>query len=177
MKKLSLAELNRLSVEEYQEREKIPVVVMLDNVRSALNVGSAFRTGDAFAIERMLLCGITATPPHREILKTAIGATRSVVWTHCEDTLTGVRTLKEQGYEILAVEQAEESKSLSDFSCQADKKYALIFGNEVEGIAQEVMNEVDGCLEIPQYGTKHSLNISVSVGIVLWEFIRNRKIS
>jgi len=177
MKKLSLEALNRLSVEEYQERGKVPIVVVLDNVRSALNVGSAFRTGDAFAIEKILLCGITATPPHREILKTAIGATKSVVWEHCQETLTGVRALKAQGYEVLAVEQAEGSEQLSDFGRQADKKYALIFGNEVAGVAQTVMDEVDGCLEIPQYGTKHSLNISVSIGIVLWEFIRNSKVN
>lgn len=175
MKKLSLKELNRISVKEFKEIEKLPVVVVMDNVRSALNVGSAFRTGDAFAISELLLCGITATPPHREILKTAIGASASVAWQHFETTISAVDYLKSEGYTILAVEQAAGSTNLNQFEVEPDKKYALIFGNEVSGVDQEVMNVVDGCLEIPQFGTKHSLNISVSIGVTLWEFVRKWK--
>jgi len=175
MKKLTLKELNRISVTEFQAMKKSPVVLVLDNIRSALNVGSAFRTGDAFAVEKVVLCGITAQPPHREILKTAIGATGSVSWEYYEDNVAAITALKEQGYQLVAVEQAEESKTLENFPFSREDKYALIFGNEVTGVAQPVMNLVDQCIEIPQFGTKHSLNISVSIGVVLWEFIRNRK--
>ena len=175
MKKLTLRELNRVSVVDFQSMKKSPVVLVMDNIRSALNVGSAFRTGDAFAVEKVVLCGITAQPPHREILKTAIGATASVAWEYYQDTIYAIEELRNDGYQIIAVEQAAESKTLEDFPFSENEKYALIFGNEVTGVAQPVMDLVDHCIEIPQYGTKHSLNISVSIGVVLWEFIRNRK--
>ncbi len=175
MKKLTLRELNRVSVVDFQSMKKSPVVVVMDNIRSALNVGSAFRTGDAFAVEKVVLCGITAQPPHREILKTAIGATASVAWEYHEDTIRAIEKLRNDGYQIVAVEQAAESKTLEEFPFSENEKYALIFGNEVTGVAQPVMDLVDHCIEIPQFGTKHSLNISVSIGVVLWEFIRNRK--
>jgi len=175
MKKLSLKELNRISVADFKNMKKSPVVLVMDNIRSALNVGSAFRTGDAFAVEKVVLCGITAKPPHREILKTAIGATASVVWEYHENTVMAIEQLRSEGYQIVAVEQAAESKTLEDFPFTEKAKYALIFGNEVTGVAQPVMDLVDHCIEIPQFGTKHSLNISVSIGVVLWEFIRNRK--
>ncbi len=175
MKKLTLRELNRVSVEDFQVMSKSPVVLVMDNIRSALNVGSAFRTGDAFAVEKVVLCGITAQPPHREILKTAIGATASVTWEYHEDTLDAIERLRNDGYQIVAVEQAVESKSLEIFPFSEKEKYALVFGNEVTGVAQPVMDVIDHCIEIPQFGTKHSLNISVSIGVVLWEFIRNCK--
>jgi len=175
MKKLTLKELNRVSVADFQTMKKSPVVLVLDNIRSALNVGSAFRTGDAFAVEKVLLCGITAQPPHREILKTAIGATSSVTWEYHENTVDAIKSLKAENYQLIAVEQAAESKNLADFPFSEKGQYALIFGNEVTGVAQPVMDMVDHCIEIPQFGTKHSLNISVSIGVVLWEFIRNRK--
>lgn len=169
LRKLSLKELNRLSVAEFKARSKVPVVLVLDNVRSALNVGSAFRTADAFALEQIYLCGITAKPPHREILKTAIGATESVAWTYNKDVLSTVQKLKQEQYQVLAVEQAEGSQLLHQIRFDASQKYALVFGNEVSGVSDAVMKRVDGCIEIPQFGTKHSLNISVSLGITLWE--------
>lgn len=172
MRKLKLEELGRISVEEFKEIDKIPVVVILDNVRSMHNIGSVFRTADAFLIQKVYLCGITATPPHKEIRKTALGATESVEWEHVKDIQDLVSNLKSQGYSILSIEQAEGSVNLSDFEIQSDQKYALIFGNEVEGVQQEVINQSDYCLEIPQSGTKHSLNISVCAGIVMWEFFR-----
>jgi tRNA G18 (ribose-2'-O)-methylase SpoU len=175
MKKLTLRELNRVSVADFQAMKKSPVVLVMDNIRSALNVGSAFRTGDAFAVEKVMLCGITAQPPHREILKTAIGATASVAWEYQEDTVHAIKALRKEGYQIVAVEQAAKSKTLEEFPFSENEKYALVFGNEVTGVAQPVMDLVDHCIEIPQFGTKHSLNISVSIGVVLWEFIRNRK--
>ncbi len=175
MKKLTLKELNRISVTDFQAMKKSPVVLVLDNIRSALNVGSAFRTGDAFAVEKVVLCGISAQPPHREILKTAIGATESVNWEYYEDNVSAIKQLRKEGYQIIAVEQAAESKTLENFPFPKGNKYALIFGNEVTGVAQPIMDLVDECIEIPQFGTKHSLNISVSIGVVLWEFIRNRK--
>ncbi len=175
MKKLTLKELNRISVTDFQSIKKLPVVLVLDNIRSALNVGSAFRTGDAFAVEKVVLCGITAQPPHREILKTAIGATGSVSWEYCKDNVAAILQLRKEGYQIVAVEQAAESKTLENFPFSNENKYALIFGNEVTGVAQPIMDLVDECIEIPQFGTKHSLNISVSIGVVLWEFIRNHK--
>ena len=175
MKKLTLRELNRVSVVDFQSMKKSPVVLVMDNIRSALNVGSAFRTGDAFAVEKVVLCGITAQPPHREILKTAIGATASVAWEYYEDTIQAIEELRNNEYQIVAVEQAAESMTLEEFPFSVNEKYALVFGNEVTGVAQPVMDLVDHCIEIPQYGTKHSLNISVSIGVVLWEFIRNRK--
>ncbi len=172
MKKLSLKELNRLSVAEFKKVPKAPLVIVMDNVRSALNVGSAFRTADAFALQKIILCGITAQPPHREIMKTAIGATQSVDWEYFATTQQAVGALKKEGYTIVAVEQADESIMLHDFSLQKDGKYALIFGNEVTGVNDEVMEMVDVCVEIPQFGTKHSLNVSVSVGIVVWDFMK-----
>jgi len=165
-----MTDLNRVGIAEFKEQDKLPVVVVLDNVRSMNNVGSAFRTGDGFAIEKMILCGITAQPPHREIEKTAIGATQSVEWVHYDDTLTAIRDLRNDGYEIIAIEQAVESIMLNTFKPDQTKKYALIFGNEVNGVSDEVMAEIDKCIEIPQFGTKHSFNIVISAGIVLWDF-------
>ncbi|MDH5602603.1 MAG: RNA methyltransferase [Cyclobacteriaceae bacterium] len=170
MRKLKLDELGRLSVEEYKNSSKMKVSVLLDNIRSMHNVGSVFRTVDAFRAEKIYLAGITGQPPHREINKTALGATESVDWEYIELPGEAIETLKGEGYEIVAVEQAEGSVSLDDFSIQPEKKYLLVFGNEVFGVSDEVMERCDTCLEIPQYGTKHSLNVSVSVGIVLREF-------
>ncbi len=170
MRKLKLEELNRPSVEEFKQQEKLPIVVVLDNVRSLHNVGSAFRTADGFAVEAIYLCGITAQPPHREIEKTALGATQSIEWKYFENVSSAVAELKESGYEIVAIEQAENSVSLLDFEPSLDKKFALFFGNEVNGVSEDVMKEIDVCLEIPQFGTKHSFNIVISTGIVLWDF-------
>lgn len=175
MRKLSLKELNRLSVEEFKAQQKTQIVLVLDNIRSGLNVGSAFRTSDAFLIEHLYLCGITAQPPHREILKTAIGATDSVAWSYFENTQAAITELKEKGYSIIAIEQAENSIALQDFEVLPEGKYALVFGNEVKGVSQEAMDVVDHCIEVPQYGTKHSLNISVCVGVVIWAFFRKMK--
>lgn len=171
MKKLKLEELNRLSIEEFKEAPKNPVVLVLDNVRSMNNVGSAFRTADAFALEKVYLCGITGTPPHREIQKTALGAENAVAWEHAADTAELCKKLQQEGYTVLAVEQAEGSTMLNHFKPQKDQKYALVFGNEVFGVDDKVMELADGCLEIPQYGTKHSLNISVSIGVVVWQVV------
>ncbi|WP_231459629.1 MULTISPECIES: RNA methyltransferase [unclassified Pedobacter] len=170
MKKLKLNELNRADVESFKAQEKLPVVAILDNVRSMHNVGSIFRTADGFALEQVVLCGITAQPPHREIEKTALGATQSVEWMHYADTTTAVDELRAKGYEIVAIEQAENSTMLNIFSPDKDKKYALIFGNEVDGVSDEVMAKIDECIEIPQFGTKHSFNITISAGIVFWDF-------
>jgi 23S rRNA (guanosine2251-2'-O)-methyltransferase len=172
MRKLSLKELGRPTVEEFRRQPKTRVVVVLDNVRSALNVGSVFRTADAFAFEKIYLCGITARPPHREIEKTAIGATDSVAWEYAESAVDAVRRLRSEGYRTLAVEQAEGSVKLQDFRWEKDRSYALVFGNEVRGVSDEVMAEVDGCLEVPQFGSKHSLNIAVCVGVVAWEALK-----
>ncbi len=173
MRKLLITELNRLTVEEFKKTEKHPVVIILDNVRSLHNVGSVFRTGDAFCIEAVYLCGITATPPHNEIHKSALGAEDSVAWKYFENTLDAVNLLKEQGYTIIGIEQVENSVLLTDFKCSKEQKYALIFGNEVKGVQQQVIDNCNQCIEIPQFGTKHSLNISVSVGIVLWEVVKS----
>jgi 23S rRNA (guanosine2251-2'-O)-methyltransferase len=172
MKKLSMEELDRLSVEEYKNINKSPIVLILDNVRSLNNVGSAFRTADAFRIAKVYLCGITGTPPHKEIHKTALGATESVDWEYVEDTVSVVRKLKNQGFIICALEQASHSIFLDQFHPNDGKAYALIFGNEVFGVEEDVILEADHVLEIPQMGTKHSLNISVSIGISLWDFIK-----
>lgn len=169
MRKLSNNELCRKSVKEFKEAEKSPFVVVLDNVRSLNNIGSVFRTADAFLVESIYLCGITGTPPHREIQKTALGATESVEWKYFENTKDAINELKSKGYKILSVEQAENSESLKDFELKKNEKYALVFGNEVKGVGQEIVNISDSCIEIPQMGTKHSFNISVSVGIVLWD--------
>jgi tRNA G18 (ribose-2'-O)-methylase SpoU len=163
--------MQRLSVEEFREAEKLPLVVVLDDVRSMHNVGSVFRTSDAFRIERVCLCGITSTPPMAEIHKTALGAEDSVAWKYYQTVLEAVESLKADGYEILAVEQAHGSTMLQDFIPQFGKKYAVVFGNEVKGVHQEVVDASDGCLEIPQFGTKHSLNVSVTAGIVIWHFV------
>lgn len=170
MQKLKLDDLNRVSIDEFKEQEKLPVVVVLDNVRSMHNIGSVFRTGDGFAVAGVYLCGITAQPPHREIEKTALGATQSVDWKHFETTLDAVASLRADGYTIIAIEQAAGSTMLNTFKPAIDAKYALIFGNEVNGVSDEVMTQIDQCIEIPQFGTKHSFNIVISAGIVLWDF-------
>lgn len=170
MAKLKLDELNRVSIETFKTQKKLPIVVVLDEVRSLHNVGSIFRTADGFAVEALVLCGITAQPPHREIEKTALGATQSVDWSYFPTTVAAVLDLKGKGYTVLALEQASESIMLTDFSPEQGTKYALVLGNEVNGVNDEVMKLVDGCLEIPQFGTKHSFNVVVSAGIVLWDF-------
>lgn len=175
MRKLKLNELARLSIEEYQASDKLPVVVVLDNIRSAMNVGSVFRTADAFAIEKIIICGISAVPPNREITKTAIGATESVVWEYIENIIEAVSLLKSTGYTIAGVEQTDHSIKLDEWDVSYEKM-AVIFGNEVDGISEEILNELDICIEVPQFGTKHSLNVSVCAGIVLWELARKRKI-
>ena len=172
MRKLKIHELNRLSNDGFKEAEKIPVVVVLDNIRSLHNVGSVFRTADAFRLEGIYLCGITARPPHREMEKTALGATDTVNWHYFEDTVAACMALRADGFLLTAVEQAEGSTPLNEWSPKADRKYALILGNEVKGVQQKVIDVCDTCLEIPQYGTKHSLNVSVSSGMVLWEAVK-----
>ena len=169
-----MADLNRPSVEAYKEGQKTPLAFVLDDVRSALNVGSAFRTADAFGCEEVILCGFTAQPPHREIMKTALGSTESVAWRHFSETKTALEALRTEGYTLVAVEQADASVFLNNVEIDAKigQKYALIFGNEVEGVSEMAMEMADFVLEIPQFGTKHSLNISVSVGIVAWEFVK-----
>lgn len=171
MRKLKNSELDRLSIEEYKEVEKTPITVVLDNIRSCNNIGSVFRTSDALLIEKVVLCGITATPPNAEIHKTALDAEKSVPWEYFEKTEDAINRLKEGEYGIFAVEQVENSVMLPDFTPEKGKKYALIFGNEVKGVQQSVVNLCDGAIEIPQYGTKHSFNISVSAGIVLWDLV------
>lgn len=170
MKKLTMDELNRLSVDEFKATDKTPLILVLDNVRSLNNVGSAFRTGDAFRIQKIYLCGITGTPPHREIQKTALGATESVDWEYVRDTAELIKNLKQKGIKTIALEQVSNSIPLNKFDASPDETYALVFGNEVFGVSEEVISEVDHVVEIPQLGTKHSFNISVSIGIVLWEF-------
>lgn len=172
MRKILNEELDRKSVEDFKNAEKIPVCLVLDNVRSLNNVGSAFRTSDAFLIEKIYLGGITGTPPHRDIQKTALGATESVEWEHAPKPLELLKALKSEGYTIISIEQVENSISLENFEASSTEKYCLIFGNEVFGVDQEIVNQSDASIEIPQYGTKHSLNISVSIGIVVWEFFR-----
>lgn len=172
MKKLKLEELGRISVEEFKETKKIPVVVILDDVRSAYNVGSVFRTADAFLIQKIYLCGITGTPPNKEIRKTALGADESVEWEYVKDISPLIGELKSENYKIISIEQTEGSISLPEFKIDPDEKYVLIFGNEVEGVNQQSVDLSDYCIEIPQKGTKHSLNVSVCAGIVMWEFFR-----
>jgi len=173
MRKLLNRELERKTVEQFRKSEKSPFVIVLDNVRSQSNVGSIFRTADAFLTEAIYLCGITAKPPHREIQKTALGATESVAWKYFSKTTDAIHDLKEDGYKIIGVEQAEGSVALDDFKVENDKRYALVFGHEINGVDQEVLNNCDSCIEIPQFGTKHSFNIAISVGIVLWEMNKN----
>jgi len=170
MRKLRTSELNRQSAEEMKNSERLPIVVVLDNVRSAYNVGSVFRTCDAFAIEKIYLCGITASPPNREVMKTALGSTESIPWKYFKSADEAVNELKSSGYLISLVEQTDESISLEEFLVKKNQKYALIFGNEVEGISQPLLSLADTAIEIPQFGIKHSFNISVSAGIVLWDF-------
>ena len=169
MKKLKNEELDRLTTAEFKAAKKTPIVLVLDNIRSMNNIGSAFRTSDAFRIDKIYLSGITAQPPHRDIQKTALGATDTVSWQYVKDPVQCVLELKEQGYKVQAVEQAKNSTRLQDFSPKITSKLALVFGNEVKGVSDDVMQVVDGCLEIPQIGSKHSLNISVSIGVVLWD--------
>ena len=164
-------ELGRISPEDFKASDKHPVAVLLDNVRSLNNVGSAFRTGDAFKIEKLLLCGITGTPPNREIHKTALGATESVEWFYATETTEAIQVLKGAGYKIWAIEQAKGSVYLQDFQPVAEEQIAFVFGNEVDGVSEEVLALCDGCIEIPQFGTKHSLNVSVTIGIVLWDYV------
>ena len=167
-RKRSNAELNRLNPEEFKAAQKIPLVVVLDNVRSLNNIGSIFRTADAFRIEEVLLCGITARPPHKDIRKTALGATESVAWRYFEQTQEALNDLRSKNYKIAAVEQAENAYALNDFEVDLSQGLAVVFGHEVQGVAQEVVDLCDAVIEIPQFGTKHSLNVSVSAGIVLW---------
>ena len=170
-RKLLNSELGRSTVEEFKHQEKIPVVIVLDNVRSQFNIGSVFRSSDAFIAEKIILCGISATPPSAEIHKSALGAEFSVDWEYYPETEKAVAALKEQGYRIISIEQTEKSVMLSDFKTVPGQKYALIFGNEVHGVQQEIVDLSDECIEIPQWGTKHSLNVSVCIGVVLWEFL------
>lgn len=172
MRVKNITELNRISVDEFRKVEKLPVVVVLDNIRSLNNIGSVFRTSDAFLIESIYLCGITATPPNVEIHKTALGAEDSVSWEYYEDTKQAVIALHQQGYTVCAVEQAESSIMLNDLILNKAQKYAVVLGNEVKGVQQEVVDLCDCCIEIPQFGTKHSLNVSVAGGIIVWEFFR-----
>lgn len=169
MRKIQNAELARKSVVQYRESEKLPVIIVLDNIRSLSNVGSVFRTADAFLTGSIYLCGITAQPPHREIQKTALGATESVSWKYFKHTLEAIRELKEQDYSIIGIEQAEGSVGLRDLALEKGRKYAVVFGHEVNGVSQEVLDECDLAAEIPQFGTKHSFNIAVCAGIVMWE--------
>lgn len=173
--KLKLEELNRIDIETFKKVEKIPLVVILDNIRSMHNVGATFRTADAFLVEKIILCGITPQPPHREIHKAALGATESVEWEHEEDINSTINSLRGNDYEIIGIEQTTDSKMITDFEIDRSKKYAIILGNEVEGISDEALQNIDTFLEIPQLGTKHSLNVSVCGGIVMWEFAKALK--
>ena len=169
MRKLLNSELERKSVDQFRKSEKSPFIIVLDNVRSQSNVGSIFRTADAFLTEAIYLCGITATPPHREIQKTALGATESVAWKYFSKTSDAINELRDSGYRIIGIEQAEGSVELQNMEINKGEKYALVFGHEVNGVNQDILNLCDHCVEIPQFGTKHSFNIAISVGIVLWE--------
>ncbi len=175
MKKLKITELNRLSNEEFKDAKKTPLIIILDNVRSLHNIGSVFRTSDAFLVKSVYLCGICSTPPHAEIHKTALGAENTVDWEYFEDATQAVKKLKEQGYTVFAIEQAEGSTMLEDVVLDKNQQYAVVLGNEVKGVQQAVIDLCDGCIEIPQYGTKHSLNVSVTSGIIIWEFAKKIK--
>lgn len=172
MRKILNSELNRLSVEDFKTATKTPVVIVLDNVRSQHNVGSVFRTSDAFLVEAIYLCGITATPPNAEIHKSALGSENSVEWKYFQDTIVALKELRESGFIIISIEQAEGAIEISEYFPEKDKKYAIILGNEVKGVSQEVVDFSDKCVEISQFGTKHSLNVSVTAGIVIWEFFK-----
>ncbi len=177
MRKLKNAELNRITVDQFKTTQKVPVRIILDNVRSLNNVGSVFRTSDAFLMEAIYLCGITATPPHNEIHKTALGAEESVQWEYFEDTLDAVKIAQDEGYTVFAIEQAEKALMLDDMDLGEYDKFAFVLGNEVKGVKQEVVDACDHCIELPQYGTKHSLNISITAGIVIWEaYLRFQKL-
>lgn len=175
MRKLENSELDRKSIEDFKQSNKTPIIIVLDDIRSLHNIGSVFRTADAFLIEKIYLCGITATPPNKEIHKTALGATETVAWEHSKDVLEVIENLKRENVNVLAIEQVESAVFLQDFKIEKHKKYALVFGNEVFGVAQEAVAICDGCIEIPQLGTKHSLNISVSAGIVIWDLFQKMK--
>lgn len=172
MRKLKNNELGRITVDEFKTVRKTPIIVVLDNIRSLNNIGSVFRTSDAFLVEKIYLCGICATPPNKEIHKTALGATESVAWEYVEDTLTLIQKLKAENIKVLAIEQAENSTKLNTFFPKKDEKYAIVMGNEVKGVQQEVVNASNLCIEIPQLGTKHSLNISVTTGVVIWDLFQ-----
>lgn len=172
MRKIKNSELNRISVDEYKKVAKSPIVIVLDNIRSLNNIGSFFRTADAFRVKEIHLCGITATPPHRDIHKTALGATESVDWKYFNSVDTSIKSLKAKNYEVFAIEQIENSISLEAFHPKNAQALAFIFGNEVKGVSDSILNSIDGAIEIPQYGTKHSLNVSISGGIVMWEIFR-----
>jgi tRNA G18 (ribose-2'-O)-methylase SpoU len=172
MKKLKITEMNRLTAEEFKNETKTPLIVVLDNVRSLHNVGSVFRTADAFLVEAVYLCGITSTPPHAEIHKTALGAENTVDWKYFENTHDALDQLKTLGYTVFAIEQAIGSTLLPDIKLESGKKYAVILGNEVKGVQQSVVDACDGCVEIPQFGTKHSLNVSVTAGIIIWDMVK-----
>lgn len=179
MRKLLNEELERLNNDEFKQADKIPLIIVLDNIRSMHNIGSVFRTSDAFLVEKIYLCGITAVPPHKDIHKTALGSTDSVEWAYAENTIDLIKQLKRQGVYVAGIEQTENNIGLNEFIPSKDKKYAFVFGHEVRGVNQKVLNECDISIEIPQYGTKHSLNISVCAGIIIWDFfckIRSRKI-
>lgn len=175
MRKLKITELNRISIEEFKEVDKLPLVVVLDDIRSLHNIGSVFRTADAFRIECIYLCGITATPPHPEMHKTALGAEFTVDWKYVNNAVETVDNLRSEGYVVYSVEQAEGSIMLDELVLDRSKKYAVVMGNEVKGVQQEVIDHSDGCIEIPQYGTKHSLNVSVTAGIVIWDLFKKLK--
>lgn len=172
MEKKSILELDRLSTEQYQQVDKLPFIIVLDNVRSLNNIGSVFRTSDAFLVEEIYLCGITATPPHPDIHKTALGAENSVKWSYYQDTTEAVDKLHSLGYTVYSIEQVKNSISLESLILDRDQKYAVVLGNEVKGVQQEVVDKCDGCIEIPQFGTKHSLNVSVTAGLVIWDFFK-----
>ncbi len=174
-RKLKITELNRISAEEFKKADKLPLVVILDNVRSLHNIGSVFRTSDAFRVECIYLCGITATPPHPEMHKTALGAEFTVDWKYVNNAVEAVDNLRQEGYVVFSVEQAENSIMLEDMRLEQGKRYAVVLGNEVKGVQQEVIDHSDGCIEIPQYGTKHSLNVSVTAGIVIWDLFKQLK--
>lgn len=177
MRKLKVTEMNRLNIEQFKHAEKLPLVVVLDEVRSLYNVGSVFRTSDAFRIKKICLCGITAVPPHPEIHKTALGAEDSVEWEYFKNTEDAVNKLHKENYFVYSVEQVEGSTKLNNLQLDDNKKYAVILGNEVKGVQQQVVDMSDGCIEIPQFGTKHSLNVSITGGIIIWEFARLLKLS
>lgn len=176
MKKLTILEMGRMNTEEFKQSQKMPLVVVLDDVRSMYNVGSVFRTSDAFRVSSIYLCGITATPPHAEIHKTALGAEDTVDWRHFDNTMDAVQSLRAEGYHIFSIEQCEGSTMLQNLSLNPELKYAVILGNEVKGVKQEVVDASDSCLEIPQFGTKHSLNVSTTAGMIIWEFAKHLRL-